>query len=99
MGKRQKMAKYAEISRFSMRQVFIDNLQLTSHKKTVSTGIFSIFKAEKSEQGQPPARSSFGPSKSCFVFIDDGLEVNSQAYLNMLPKNLLPWLTESFENK
>ena len=38
-------------------------------------------------------------SKSRFVFIDEGLKVNSQVYLNMLQKNVLPWLTETFENK
>ena len=38
-------------------------------------------------------------TKSRVVFIDEGLEVNSQVYLNMLRKKVLPWLTETFENK
>ena len=31
--KRQKMAKYVEISRLSMRRVIMDDLQLTPYKK------------------------------------------------------------------
>ena len=38
--KRQKMAKYARISRFSMRWVIIDDLQLTPYKKQ-SVQLFS----------------------------------------------------------
>ena len=38
-------------------------------------------------------------SKSRLVFIDEGLKVSSQVYLNMLQKQILPWLTEAFENK
>ena len=37
--------------------------------------------------------------KSRLVFFDDGLKVNSQVYLNMLLKKVLPRLTETFENK
>ena len=38
-------------------------------------------------------------TKSRVVFIDEGLKVNSQVYLNMLRKKVLPWLTETFDNK
>ena len=31
------------------------------------------------------------------AFIDDGVKVNKQVYLNMLQEELLPWLTETFE--
>ena len=40
------------MSRFSMRRVIIDDLQLTPYKKTVSTGNFRIFKGDKSGQGK-----------------------------------------------
>ena len=36
-------------------------------------------------------------SKYRLVFIDEGLKVNSQVYLNMLQKKVLSWLTETFE--
>ena len=37
--------------------------------------------------------------KSRFMFFDEGLKVNNKVYLNMLQKTVLPWLTETFENK
>ena len=52
------MAKYAGISRFSMRRVIMEDLQFTQYKKTVSTGNFSIFKAEKSGQEQVDVRGN-----------------------------------------
>ena len=38
-------------------------------------------------------------SKSRLLFIDEGLKINSLVYSNMLQKTVLPWLTETFENK
>ena len=38
-------------------------------------------------------------SKSRLVFIDEGLKVNSQVYLDYLLKKVISWLTETFENK
>ena len=47
----QKMVKYVGISRFLMRQVTMDDLQLTPYKK-VRTDNFRVFKPEKSGQRQ-----------------------------------------------
>ena len=65
----KKMAKYAGISRISMRRVIMDDLQLARYKKkTVSTGNFRIFKAEKPGQGQVDAKGN-GAWKSTAKFI------------------------------
>ena len=38
-------------------------------------------------------------SKSPFVFIQEGVKVNSQVYLQMLEEKVLPWCTNAFGNQ
>ena len=36
---------------------------------------------------------------SLLIYIEEGVKVNTQAYIKMLTEKLLPWITESFGNR
>ena len=70
MGKRQKMAKYAEISRFSTRRVFMDDLQLTSHKKQSVQVISESSKLKSLNRGKMMLREMQPAASKMFIWSD-----------------------------